>query len=381
MRLKGDHKIPRKELTKHLYNFIKPELLKFLLAMLLIVVNVGLDIVCPLLISKHTDVLRQITALGPLADNSLFMAIISFAAGFFILSVANQFLLYAETMLLQHTGQKIIYNLRMKVFTHIENMSQNQFTEMPVGSLVTRVASYTSSMSELFTNTLVQMLRNILTVVGVLAIMIYLSPLLSAFLSIIMVILFVASMIFSKYISKAFSKERGCLSDLNAFLSENLGGMKITQIFNQEKRKENQFNEKNNAYYKSRIKLMLGFGIYRPFVSFLYFGAIALTFYVGLMIDFDGALIVAFYLYLSRFFNPIQNLADQLNSLQKAKTASERLFNLLDVKPQVLDKPTARDIEHFEGKIEFKHVWFAYIGEEWILKDVSLLIQRLQSPS
>ena len=374
MRLKGDHKIPRKELTKHLYNFIKPELLKFLLAMLLIVINVGLDIVCPLLISKHTEVLRQITALGPLADNSLFMAIISFAAGFFILSVANQFLLYAETMLLQHTGQKIIYNLRMKVFTHIENMSQNQFTEMPVGSLVTRVASYTSSMSELFTNTLVQMLRNILTVVGVLAIMIYLSPLLSAFLSIIMVILFVASMIFSKYISKAFSKERGCLSDLNAFLSENLGGMKITQIFNQEKRKENQFNEKNNAYYKSRIKLMLGFGIYRPFVSFLYFGAIALTFYVGLMINFDGALIVAFYLYLSRFFNPIQNLADQLNSLQKAKTASERLFNLLDVKPQVLDKPTARDIEHFEGKIEFKHVWFAYIGEEWILKDVSFVI-------
>ena len=92
------------------------------------------------------------------------------------------------------------------------------------------------------------------------------------------------------------------------------------------------------------------------------------------MINFDGALIVAFYLYLSRFFNPIQNLADQLNSLQKAKTASERLFNLLDVKPQVLDKPTARDIDHFEGKIEFKNVWFAYIGEEWILKDVSFVI-------
>lgn len=374
MRLKGDHKIPRKELTKHLYHFIKPELLKFLLAMLLIVINVGLDIVCPLIISKHTEVLREVTALGALAGNDLFLALISFSAGFFILSVFNQAFLYVETMLLQHTGQKIIYNLRMKVFTHIENMSQNQFTEMPVGSLVTRVASYTSSMSELFTNTLVQMLRNILTVVGVLVIMIYLSPLLSAFLSIIMVILFVASLIFSKYISKAFSKERGCLSDLNAFLSENLGGMKITQIFNQEKRKENQFNEKNNAYYKSRIKLMFGFGIYRPFVSFLYFGAIALTFYVGLMINFDGALIVAFYLYLSRFFNPIQNLADQLNSLQKAKTASERLFNLLDVKPQVLDKPTARDIEHFEGKIEFKNVWFAYIGEEWILKDVSFVI-------
>ena len=371
MRLKGDHKIPNRELVKHLYRFIRPELFKFLLAMLLIVINVGLDIVCPLLITRHTETLTSLTTSS---GQEALLAIISFAVGFFVLSVFNQVFLYVETMLLQRTGQKIIYNLRMKVFTHIENMSQNQFTEMPVGSLVTRVASYTSSMSELFTNTLVQMLRNILTVLGVLGIMIYLSPILTAFLSIIIVVLFIVSMIFNNYISKAFTKERGYLSDLNTFLSENLGGMKITQIFNQEKRKEEQFNEKNNAYYRSRIKLMLGFGIYRPFVSFLYFGAIALTFYVGLQINLTSGMIVGFYLYLSRFFNPIQNLADQLNSLQRAKTASERLFNLLDVKPQVLDKPTARDIDHFEGKIEFKNVWFAYHNEEWILKNVSFVI-------
>ena len=153
MRLKGDHKIPNKELVKHLYRFIRPELFKFILAMLLIVINVTLDIVCPLLISRHTAVLKEISELGPLATNDLLRSILSFAIGFFILSVFNQVFLYVETMLLQHTGQKIIYNLRMKVFSHIENMSQNQFTEMPVGSLVTRVASYTASMSELFTNT------------------------------------------------------------------------------------------------------------------------------------------------------------------------------------------------------------------------------------
>ncbi len=371
MRLKGDHKIPTKQLVNHLYHFIKPELLRFALAMLLIIANVALDIVTPLIITKHTETL---TALTTTSGQEVLLAIISFGVGFFALSLANQVLRYIETMLLQRTGQKIIYNLRMKVFTHIENMSQNQFTEMPVGSLVTRVASYTASMSELFTTTLVQMLRNILTVVGVLGIMIFLSPILTGFLSIIIVVLFVVSMIFNRYISKAFTKERGCLSDLNTFLSENLGGMKITQIFNQEKRKEAQFNEKNNAYFRSRIKLMLGFGIYRPFVSFLYFGAIALTFFVGLQINLTSGMIVGFYLYLSRFFNPIQNLADQLNSLQKAKTASERLFNLLDVKPQVLDKPTARDIEHFEGKIEFRNVWFAYNKEEWILKNVSFVI-------
>ena len=373
MKLKGDHKIPTRALIKHIFALIKPELPKFLLAMFLIIVNVVLDIVLPLFISRHTDILTK--ELTPNSGNEVLLAIISFTVGYFVVSVLNQVLLYNETMLLQRTGQKIIYSLRMKVFTHIENMSQNQFTEMPVGSLVTRVASYTASMSELFTSTLVQMLRNILTVVGVLIIMISLSPILSAFLSIIIVVLFVASLIFNKYISNAFSKERGCLSDLNTFLNENLGGMKITQIFNQEKRKEKQFNEKNQAYYHSRMMLMLGFGIYRPFVSFLYFGSIALTFFVSLEIGLSSGMIVAFYLYLSRFFNPVQNLADQLNALQKAKTAATRLFNLLEVEPQVLDKPTARDIDHFGGRIEFKNVWFAYHKEEWILRDVSFVIE------
>ncbi len=372
MKLKGDHKIPNKTLIKYLFNFIKPELWKFLIAMLLIVVNVALDIILPIIIIKFTDLLKQTT---PTSGQELLLGLISFAIGYFILGVFNQVFLYTESMLLQHTGQKIIYNLRMKVFTHIENMSQNQFTDMPVGSLVTRVASYTASMSELFTNTLVQMLRNILTIVGVLAIMISLSPILSGYLSIVIVILFVASMIFNNYISKAFTQERGYLSDLNTFLNENLGGMKITQIFNQEKRKDNQFNEKNNNYYRSRMKLMLGFGIYRPFVSFLYFGSIALTFFVSIQIGLTSGMIVGFYLYLSRFFNPVQNLADQLNSIQRAKTASTRLFNLLEVQPEVLDKPEARDIDHFEGKIEFKNVWFAYHKEEWILRDVSFVIE------
>ena len=372
MKLKGDHKIPNKTLIKYLFNFIKPELWKFLIAMLLIVVNVALDIILPIIIIKFTDLLKQTT---PTSGQELLLGLISFAIGYFILGVFNQVFLYAESMLLQHTGQKIIYNLRMKVFTHIENMSQNQFTDMPVGSLVTRVASYTASMSELFTNTLVQMLRNILTIVGVLAIMISLSPILSGYLSIVIVVLFAASMIFNNYISKAFTQERGYLSDLNTFLNENLGGMKITQIFNQEKRKDNQFNEKNNNYYRSRMKLMLGFGIYRPFVSFLYFGSIALTFFVSIQIGLTSGMIVGFYLYLSRFFNPVQNLADQLNSIQRAKTASTRLFNLLEVQPEVLDKPEARDIDHFEGKIEFKNVWFAYHKEEWILRDVSFVIE------
>ena len=119
---------------------------------------------------------------------------------------------------------------------------------------------------------------------------------------------------------------------------------------------------------------VLAFGIYRPLITFIYFGAIALTFYFGITFGLASGDIVAFYLLLSRFFNPVQNLADQLNHIQRAFTASERLFNLLDVKPDVIDRKDAIEIDSFKGKIEFKNVWFAYENEDWILKDVSFVV-------
>jgi len=375
-KLKGDHKLPAKVLWSRLLHFIRPELWHFVLALILILINVGLDIVTPLLVSKITDLLASMDPGNP---GNILYYIIGLAVAVFGIAVVNQGFLYAEGMLLNRTGQRIVYKLRMDVYEHIMNMSQNQFTEMPVGSLVTRVASYTSSMSELFTSTLVNMLRNILTVIGVYAIMIYLCPTLAGFLTIVVILVLIISIVFRKVVGKLFTKERGALSDLNTFLNENLDGMKITQIFNQEARKERQFMVKNNAHLKTRLNLMFAFGIYRPLISFIYYASIALIFYLGIqewiLSTISAGTVVAFYLYLSRFFNPIQNLADSLNSFQKAKTASERLFNLLDVKPEVLDKPNAIDLDHIEGKIEFRHVWFAYKDEEWILKDVSFVIE------
>ena len=157
--------------------------------------------------------------------------------------------------------------------------------------------------------------------------------------------------------------------------------MKITQMFNQEKRKLNEFDEKNTTYFKARFKVVASFSIYRPTVSLLYFLAIAVTFIVGIQpwIGLSGGSVVAFYLYLSRFFNPIQNLADQLNSLQRARTSSERLFNLLDVKPEVLDDEDAVEITDFKGKIEFRDVWFAYKNDNYVLKGISFVIEPGQA--
>ena len=370
-KLFGDKKIPMKVMLKRLMRYILPEWKAFALAFLLIVINVAIDVALPLALRYTTDELGK-------ASPSLSF-VINLTAGWFALSVISQIIIYFESMILHKTGQRIVYKLRMQVFEHIENMSQNQFNIMPVGSLVTRVANYTTSMSDLFTNVVVSLLRNALTIIGVYAIMFFLSWKLSLMLLGFVAVVFIASFIFRKIITKIWRKERQLTSDLNTFLNENLSGMKIIQIFNQEKRKEIEFNEKNTVLRKTKFKAVLAFASYRPFISFLYFAALAVTFFAGVGLALTAGEIVAFYLYLSRFFNPVQSIADQLNQIQKATTSSERLFNLLDVQPESLDKPNPIHVDHFVGKIEFRNVWFAYEEEEWILKDVSFVIEPKQT--
>lgn len=365
-KLKGDVHISTKDMFNRIYRYLKPEMTRFVGAMLLILLNVVLDIILPLFVSQITNNLKS--------DGINVEFIVGMAVAYLAIGVFNQAFLVWESMLLQKAGQNIIYTLRNEVFSHIEQLSQNQFDEMPVGSLVTRVASYTASMSDLFTNVIVNVIKNVLTVVGVYGIMLYISWQLSLVMLAFIVVVFITSFVFRNVVKKVFTKERQYISDLNTFLNENLSGMKLIQIFNRQQKKELEFLEKNENLRKSRYKVVLAFGIYRPFITLLYISSIAVTFWLGMEFGLDAGMIVAFYLYLSRFFNPIQNLADQLNNLQKAITASERLFNLLDVKPEIRDREDAVAVDKFEGKIEFKNVWFAYKGEDWILKDVSFTI-------
>lgn len=370
-KLKGDHKLPLSVILKRTLTYIKPEMTQFMTAIFLVALNVALDVISPLFTSKITDELLNV--------NINLKLVIVLSVSMLIVTMINQLFFYIESMILQKCGQRIIYRLRMEVFEHIERMSINQFNEMAVGSLVTRVSSYTASMSDLFTSVFVRVLRNIATIAGVYGIMIYISPSLSMILFGVVVLVFVISFYFSKVIREVFRKERALISDLNTFLSENLAGIKLTQIFNQQETKDQEFCEKNDNLFNQRYKIELAFGIYRPVISFIYTASIALSFMFGLKYGLTAGEIVAFYLYLSRFFQPIQNLADQLNQIQKAFTASERLFNLLDVEPDVLDSEDAIEIDKFEGRIEFKNVWFAYTDENWILKDVSFVIEPKQT--
>lgn len=376
LRLNTDRHLSWFTLLKRNIKYLKPQIFKFILAFIIIIINVLIDIAIPLFI---TNVVKELSKVSPDYKMILFYSLAHLGLGLF-----NQGLLFLEAMILQHAGQEIVYHLRMQVFSHIENLSQNQLNDMPVGSLVTRVASYTASMSDLFTNVVVNLLRNILTVIGVYVIMVVIAIqndalVLALVLLGFAVIVFISSFIFGGVVGKIFRKERKLVSDMNTFLNENLSGIKVIQLFNQEKRKEEEFLVKNEELRKARFNITLAFGIYRPFISFLYIFAEAMIFYFGVTSGLPAESIMAFYLYLSKFFNPIQNLADQLNEIQRSFTASERIFNLLDVEPEVIDDADSVEIDHFEGRIEFKNVWFAYVGENWILKDVSFVIEPKQT--
>ncbi len=364
--LAGDKPMSLGVTLKRTFRFIKPQLPRFIAAFVLVLLNVAFDVALPMLISLATDNLKS---------GSVYLDfIVWLAVGYIALGTVNQMVLYLLSMTLQKAGQSIVANIRMETYSHIQSLSHGQLDKMPVGSLVTRVASYTASLSDLFTEVIVKVIKNVLTIVGVYCMMLYinwqLALVMLAFISAVALI----SLCFGKIIGALFRKERQYISELNTYLNENLSGMKLIHIFNRQQYKELEFILKNENLRKARYKVVIAFGIYRPLITFISVLAIAVTFWLGVEFGLTSAMIVAFYLYLSRFFNPVQNLADQLNNLQKALTASERIFRLLDIRPEVRDAPDAEDIAQFNGDIEFRDVWFAYEGEDWILKGVSFKV-------
>ena len=366
-----DKHLPTFSMIKRSFGYIKPEIKTFILTFVFIIFNVVLSVALPLFIGEITKNLKS--------DQINLEYIIFLVIVYFILNFLNQIFLYFETMILQKAGQRIIYKLRMEVYEHVLELSSSQLNHMPVGSLVTRVANYTTSVSDLFTSVFVKMITNILTIVGVFGVMLYISPLLSAILLIIIVIVFIFSYIFERIIKKVFKKERNSISRLNTFLSENISGMKIIQAFNKEKDKKSEFDFYNNELKKNRMAVTKVFALYRPLMNFLFYLAIASTFMFGVILGLSSSEIVSFYFLLSRFFNPVQELADKLNDLQRSLTALEKLFVLLDINPEVLDEEDAIEIDHFEGKIEFRNVYFAYENDDYILKDVSFIVNPKES--
>lgn len=388
---KNDRKMSDLEIIKKTWPYVKPYVWKLVGVLLIMLLMIALDLASSILPGTITSQLGVISEkfietpnLLKLSDMYMTFALCITAL---IVTVMNNVFVYITTMALQRIGQEIIYNMRMIVFEHIDNMSIAQINEIPVGSLVTRVASDTNQLSDLFTNTIVNLIKNMLMLVGVTVVMFAIDWRVSLILVAFMPIILISSWIFRNKSRANYRKVRHSFSVMNAFLNENISGMKITQIFNQEEQKETEFERLNDEIIKNRKTDIKIFAAYRPFVTLVYYIALALVLGFGVYfclkygvvsLSFIGlstiGVIQIFYSLVSKFFNPIQNLADQLNALQKAFTSCERLYNLLETKPDFRDKEGAIEIEHFNGDIEFKNVWFAYKENEWVLKDVSFHI-------
>ena len=365
-----------KNMFKRLISYMRPHWASYLVAILLMGIVVLLDILNPFIVSLS---LKEIGN-----DSINFSRVIYLFIIGVMLAIVGSIVQYFQTMVLQHTGQKIVYKMRAEVFSHIQTLSHNQFNQIPVGTLVTRVGSDINVLFQLYTNVLVNIIKCIATIIGVLIAMFLLNVKLTLICLIVFPIIFTLTITFRIFLRKIHRNVRTEVSNMNAFLSENISGIKVTQIFNQEEKKYDEFNTVNKRLKKASLKEIFTFGIFRPSVYLIYITTVIVILYTGSLevinasfglvavcITYDQ--LYAFYQYISKFFNPIQTLADQYNTLQSSFAAAEKIFTVLDIVPEIIDSEDAIDID-LVGNIEFKNVWFGYTEDEWILKDVSFTI-------
>ena len=375
-----DRTMSDREIVKRLLGFAKPYKKQFALVFIIMLISIGYDLLSPILVGNIQNLVK-----GTFTLNALFARVIVYA-GILVVSLVS---MYLQTMILQKVGQQILSDLRLSVFTHIESLSHEQLNNIPVGKLVTRVTNDTNGISMMFTNVLVTMVKNVMVIFGVFGAMLTVNLALALVVSCFVPFVVLFTVIFRKFSRKAHQNVTDARTELNTFLSENLSGIKITQIFNRENEKMQAFMERSRALQKAKRQRMFVFGIFRPMVYMLHISCVLCILYFGSRSYLEGwsflgqtitsGTIVTFYLYASRFFDPIQTLSEHFDTLQSAFASAEKIFAVMDMVPQIVDSPDAIELDHIEGKIEFKDVWFAYKPDEWVLKGVSFTVEPRQT--
>lgn len=301
------------------------------------------------------------------------------ASGLYLLMLLLGFLLNAlDTWMLQKMGQKIIYQMREEAFTHIQSLSLNFFNTTPVGKLVTRVANDTESVNELFTTVLVKLFKNIIKIIGYAVVMVSINLRMAGISFLLLPLVAILTFIFRTLSRRAYQVTRTRITEINTFLSEHISGMRLIQIFAREKEKYKQFEEKSEALLRANWTELMTFGIFRPSIYFVSVLAMVLVIGTGSASVLNETLSIGtlfiFISYISSFFEPIQELAEQFGVLQSSLASAEKLFSVLDVKPEIISPSHPTDV-NIRGRIEFRHVWFAYEKDDYILKDVSFTIE------
>ena len=368
------------EILRRLAGYAKPYLAKFVVVLFLMLFSIAYDIISPLIVGALEELVS-----GEFELPRLFAGVAVYA-GVLVFSMAST---YFQAVILQRVGQRIISDLREDLFTHIESLSHEQLNEIPVGKLVTRVTNDTNAISMMFTNLLVTLTKNIFVILGILVAMLALNYELTLMVLCFVPFIVIFTVIFRKFSRRAYRKVKDATTDINTYLSENLSGIKVTQIFGREDEKMAEFREKSQRLARANREEIFVFGVFRPLVYMLYICSILCLFYLGGMGHLNGVTflgqtitggtIVTFYMYISKFFTPIQNLAEQFNWLQSALASSEKVFSIMDIAPKMVDAPDAIELDEVKGEIEFRDVWLSYLPGEWVLQGVSFHIDPHQT--
>ena len=341
---------------------------------------------CTALQNADTSVLKNYVREGAqkLTSNDLkvlrqndFKGILKAGILFLLLLFSGFFLNLADTWLLQKMGQQIVYKLREETFTHIHSLSLSFFNTTPVGKLVTRVSNDTEAVNELFSTILVKLFKNVVKIIGYAAVMLSINVKMAGISFLLLPLVAILTFVFRHLSRKAYQITRNKITELNTFLSEHISGMKLIQIFAREKEKYSEFEGKSMELYRANFREIMTFAIFRPSIYLVSVIAMILVIRTGSLSVLNGSLslgtLFVFITYISSFFEPIQELSEQLGTLQSSIASAEKIFSVLDVKPEIVSPADPTPV-NILGEIEFRHVWFAYEEENYILKDVSFVI-------
>lgn len=359
----------KKSSTMRLIAYMKPYAHWVIFALLLVLGLTSFDLYRPMLVGDAID------TFGANGDYDVIIATAIKYAGVLALSFVFNI---AQTWILQKTGQNIILQIRKDLYRHIQSLGSRYFDITPVGKLVTRVTNDVEALNEMYSGILVQLFRNIVKIVGLAGVMLVLDVRLAAISFVLMPLVIGLTVLCQKIARNIYRLYRTRLTDINTFLSEHLSGMKIIQIFGRQERKFEEFHDKNTKLYKAFYREMLMYAVFRPLIYILSILSLMIVLWFGSRNVFDEIISVGtlyiFSNYIRSFFDPIQELAEQFSTLQSSIASAEKIFTVMDEDEFIPEVENPKQPDKIIGKIEFDHVWFAYDGENYVLKDVSFVI-------
>lgn len=359
----------KKSSTMRLIAYMKPYAHWVIFALLLVLGLTAFDLYRPMLVGDAID------TFGANGDYDVIIATAIKYAVVLALSFAFNI---AQTWILQKTGQNIILQIRKDLYRHIQSLGSRYFDITPVGKLVTRVTNDVEALNEMYSGILVQLFRNIVKIVGLAGVMLVLDVRLAAISFVLMPLVIGLTVLCQKIARNIYRLYRTRLTDINTFLSEHLSGMKIIQIFGRQERKFEEFHDKNTKLYKAFYREMLMYAVFRPLIYILSILSLMIVLWFGSRNVFDEIISVGtlyiFSNYIRSFFDPIQELAEQFSTLQSSIASAEKIFTVMDEDEFIPEVENPKQPDKITGKIEFDHVWFAYDGENYVLKDVSFVI-------